>query len=104
MNFFLFGIYPYVAISIFVIGCIMRYNSSQREWGAKSSQFLENNHFWMKSTVFHISLILLVLVHIIGLCTPPVIYEFFPDPDHPKPSVEFEADYAVALKSGRVCR
>ena len=34
----------------------------------------------------------------------PVIYEFFPYPDHPKPSAKFEVDYSVALKQGRVRR
>ena len=74
MNFFLFGVYPYIAVTVFLVGTIMRFRLSQYGWTAESSQLLEKDRFRMMSNLFHISIILLFITHIAGLLTPPWLY------------------------------
>lgn len=77
MNYFFFGIYPYIAFTIFIIGTVLRYRFAPYGWTAQSSQILQGNHFRLVSNLFHISIIALVTTHIAGLLTPPWLYGTF---------------------------
>ncbi len=37
---FIFGIYPYIALSIFFLGSLMRFEREQYSWKSESSQLL----------------------------------------------------------------
>jgi len=73
-NTLLFGYYPYVAMSVFIIGSIARYDRDQYSWRTGSSQLLRAKELRLGSNLFHIGILLLFVGHFVGLLTPPAIY------------------------------
>ncbi|MGZ5025676.1 MAG: respiratory nitrate reductase subunit gamma [Methylobacter sp.] len=74
LNTFLFGYYPYIAISVFFIGSLARYDRDQYTWRTGSSQFLRAKELSLGSNLFHIGILLLFVGHFVGLLTPPDVY------------------------------
>ena len=74
LNHFFFGIYPYIAILVMVVGSILRYDRDQYTWKASSSQLLRNKGMHLGSNLFHTGIILLFFGHLIGLLTPEPVY------------------------------
>ena len=74
LNTLLFGYYPYVAISVFFIGSLARYDRDQYTWRTGSSQFLRAKELRLGSNLFHIGILLLFVGHVVGLLTPPSVY------------------------------
>ena len=74
LNTLLFGYYPYVAMSVFIIGCIARYDRDQYSWRTGSSQLLRAKELRLGSNLFHIGILLLFVGHFAGLLTPPAVY------------------------------
>ena len=70
----LFGYYPYIAISVFFIGSLARYDRDQYTWRTGSSQFLRAKELRLGSNLFHIGILLLFVGHFVGLLTPPAVY------------------------------
>lgn len=77
MNQFLFGIYPYIAMTIFLLGSIFRYDRDQYTWKASSSQMLSTKGMRLGSNLFHVGIILLFFGHLVGLLTPQSVYHLF---------------------------
>jgi len=77
INQLLFGVYPYIAGSIFIFGSIVRFERGQYTWRAMSSQMLtpKSRHFRRASVAFHVAILLLFFGHLAGLLTPSVFYE-----------------------------
>lgn len=73
-NTLLFSYYPYIAISVFFIGSVARYDRDQYTWRTGSSQFLRAKELRAGSNLFHIGILMLFIGHFIGLLTPPAIY------------------------------
>lgn len=71
---FLFGIYPYIALTVLLVGCIFRYDRDQYTWKADSSQLLRAKGIRVGSNLFHIGIILLFFGHLVGLLTPESVY------------------------------
>ena len=71
---FLFGISPYIAITIMVVGSVYRYDRDQYTWKADSSQLLRAKGMRVGSNLFHIGIILLFFGHLVGLLMPESIY------------------------------
>lgn len=40
LNYMLFGWYPYVALTVLIVGSILRFDRAQYSWRSQSSQFL----------------------------------------------------------------
>lgn len=77
MNYFndlFFGIYPYLAGAIFLIGSWLRFDRDQYSWKAGSSQMLSSREFRKANNLFHVGILLLFLGHLVGLLTPPAWY------------------------------
>lgn len=74
LNDFFFGIYPYLAIAIMVMGTILRYDQDPYSWKAGSSQFLRSRGMSIGSNLFHVGIILLFFGHLVGLLTPEPLY------------------------------
>lgn len=74
LNDFFFGIYPYLAIVIMVIGTVLRYDQDPYSWKAGSSQLLRSRGMAIGSNLFHIGIILLFFGHLVGLLTPEPVY------------------------------
>jgi nitrate reductase gamma subunit len=76
LNQFFFGIYPYMAITVFFLGSLLRYDRDQYTWKASSSQLLRKKDMRWGSNLFHIGIIMLFFGHLIGLLTPQWAYHF----------------------------
>lgn len=74
LNDFFFGIYPYLAIVIMVMGTILRYDQNPYSWKAGSSQLLRSRGMRIGSNLFHVGIILLFFGHFVGLLTPEPVY------------------------------
>ncbi|WP_062567392.1 respiratory nitrate reductase subunit gamma [Pseudoalteromonas arabiensis] len=77
LNTFFFGIYPYIALAVFVIGSVIRYDREQYTWKTGSSQLLESKKLKQGSRAFHIGIIMVLLGHFVGLLTPAEIWHVF---------------------------
>jgi len=76
INQFFFGIYPYIAITVFFLGSLLRYDRDQYTWKASSSQMLSKKDMRLGSNLFHIGIIALFFGHLMGLLTPHWAYQF----------------------------
>ncbi len=72
---FLFGIYPYIALSIFLLGSLIRFDRDQYTWKSDSSQLLKRGQLRWGSNLFHIGILFLFFGHLAGLLTPHAVYE-----------------------------
>ena len=77
LNLFAFGIYPYIAIAIMVIGSWIRYDREQYTWKTSSSQLLESKQLRKGSIAFHIGVLGIFLGHFFGLLMPKEIWYLF---------------------------
>lgn len=74
---FFFGIYPYIGLSIFLIGSLVRFERGQYTWRSGSSQMLRARQLRWGSNLFHIGILFLFFGHFVGLLTPHWLYEHF---------------------------
>ena len=74
-NHLLFGIYPYAALGIFLLGSLIRFDREQYTWKSDSSQLLRRAQLRWGSNLFHIGILFLFFGHAAGLLTPHWLYE-----------------------------
>jgi nitrate reductase gamma subunit len=72
----LFGVYPYIALAVFVIGSLLRFDTDQYGWRSKSSQLLRRKQLIAGSVLFHVGILGILLGHGVGLLTPVAVFEF----------------------------
>lgn len=73
----LFGIYPYLAGAVFLIGSWLRYDQAQYTWRAGSSQMLTKKDMRLGSNLFHVGILVIFFGHLVGLLAPHWLYEPF---------------------------
>ncbi len=93
LNIFFFGIYPYIAITVMVIGSILRYDRDPYSWKADSSQLLRKKGLRWGSNLFHVSVLFIFLGHLFGLLTPHGLYEHV---------ISASSKQTLAMRSGGV--
>lgn len=76
---FFFGLYPYICLTVFVLGSILRYDRDQYTWKADSSQLLRKRGMRLGNNLFHVGIILLFFGHLVGLLTPHEVYSLVMD-------------------------
>ncbi len=74
---FVFGIYPYLALAVCLIGTWARFDLSQYSWKTGSSQMLNDKGMRIASNMFHIGIIGILCGHLVGMLTPHAVYEHF---------------------------
>src|SRR5450830_1771477 len=74
---FLFGIYPYICLTIFILGSLIRFDRDQYTWKSDSSQLLKQGQLRWGSNLFHIGVLFLFFGHLFGMLTPHFLYESF---------------------------
>lgn len=79
---FIYGIYPYLAGTVFLIGSLMRYDYGQYTWKTGSSQMLSSKHMRLASNLFHIGILAIFGGHLVGLLTPHWVYAPFLSAGH----------------------
>jgi len=77
INQFIFGVYPYIAGTVFIFGSLLRFEHGQYTWRAMSSQMLtpRSRNFRRASVAFHVGILFLFFGHLVGLLTPTAIYQ-----------------------------
>jgi nitrate reductase gamma subunit len=70
MNEILFVVFPYVCLTIFVVGHYWRYRYDKFGWTTRSSQLYENRLLRIGSPLFHFGILGVFLGHVIGLGVP----------------------------------
>jgi nitrate reductase gamma subunit len=74
MNETLFGVYPYIAITVFLLGSLVRFEYGQYTWRSGSSQLLRGRMLVIGSNCFHIGILAILAGHFVGLLTPHAVY------------------------------
>lgn len=74
LNELVFGYYPYLALSVFLLGSLVRFDRDQFSWRSGSSQFLRTRSMRLASNLFHVGILLLFFGHLFGLLTPSWVY------------------------------
>lgn len=77
MHLFLFGIYPYIALTVLILGSIARYETEPFTWKSSSSQLLRRKQLILGSVLFHIGMLTIFFGHLFGLLTPLWLVELF---------------------------
>jgi nitrate reductase gamma subunit len=93
LNLFLFGLYPYVALSVFLIGSLIRFDREQYSWRSGSSQLLRARQLRWGSNLFHIGVLFILAGHFVGLLTPHQVYTLV---------ITVEAKQMLAIVSGGI--
>ncbi|WP_425915116.1 respiratory nitrate reductase subunit gamma [Pseudomonas sp. GWSMS-1] len=77
----LFGVYPYIALAICLLGSWARFDLSQYSWRAGSSQLMNRNpaeqrYMRIASNLFHVGVLFVLAGHFVGLLTPASVYHY----------------------------
>ena len=71
---FLFQVYPYVCLTVFLAGSLIRFDQNQYSWKSDSSQMLRAGTLRWGSNLFHAGILFLFFGHLVGLFTPHSVY------------------------------
>jgi nitrate reductase gamma subunit len=93
-NSFVFGIYPYIAASIFLFGSLVRFEREQYTWKADSTQLVDRGNLRLGNILFHVGILGLFFGHLVGLLTPVAVWDAL--------GVEHSLKQAVAMIAGGV--
>ena len=74
INQFLFGYYPYICLSVFFLGSLIRFDREQYTWKSDSSQLLRHGQLRWGSNLFHIGVLGIFAGHFTGLLTPLTVW------------------------------
>jgi len=75
LNQFVFGIYPYIALTIFLLGSLARFEREQYTWKSDSSQLLFAGQLRVGNILFHVGILGLFFGHLVGLLTPLWVWD-----------------------------
>jgi nitrate reductase gamma subunit len=75
LNHAVFGWYPYVCLTVFIVGSIVRFDREQYTWRSGSSQLLRRSQLMWGSNLFHVGILVIFAGHLVGLLTPIWIFD-----------------------------
>ena len=75
INTLLFGIYPYIALTVLALGSIIRYDREPYTWRTGSSQLLRRRQLMAGSVLFHVGVLVIFFGHLGGLLTPIWVFD-----------------------------
>lgn len=70
-----FGWFPYLAVTVLIVGSIFRFDKAQYTWRSQSSQFLRRRQMLIGSNLFHMGVLVLLGGHFVGLLTPINVFD-----------------------------
>ena len=76
INHIVFGWYPYLCLTVFLLGSLLRFDREQYTWKTGSSQLLRRRQLMWGSNLFHVGILVIFLGHLVGLLTPIWIFDF----------------------------
>ena len=71
-----FGWYPYLCLTVFLLGSWVRFDREQYTWRSGSSQLLRRRQLAWGSNLFHVGILIIFMGHLVGLLTPIWIFDF----------------------------
>ena len=74
-NHAVFGWYPYLCLTVFLLGSLLRFDREQYTWRSGSSQMLRKRQLFWGSNLFHVGILVIFLGHVGGLLTPIWVFE-----------------------------
>ncbi|NQW14717.1 MAG: respiratory nitrate reductase subunit gamma [Rhodobacter sp.] len=77
MHQFLFGTFPYIALTILLVGSVARYERDPFTWKSSSSQLLRRKQLIWGSILFHVGVLIILAGHLFGLLLPIELYDAF---------------------------
>lgn len=75
IHFFLYQIFPYITLSVLLLGSILRFDRDPYSWRSKSSQLLRKRQLMWGSVLFHVGVLVVLGGHAVGLLTPIWIFD-----------------------------
>ena len=73
----IYGYYPYLVGTVFLVGSLLRYDHGQYTWKTGSSQMLSSKNMRLASNLFHVGIIVIFFGHLFGMLTPHWVYSPF---------------------------
>ena len=70
LHYFLFGYYPYICLTVFFLGSLLRFDRDQFSWRSSSSELLRKRSLVIGSNLFHVGVLVVLVGHFFGLLTP----------------------------------
>ncbi len=80
-NVVLFVVFPYVAVTLAVVGSLGRYFMNRFSFSSQSSEFIEKDRLFWGSTLWHYGIRPTLLIHLGGFTIPRVMAFFHSTPD-----------------------
>ena len=75
INHIVFGWYPYLCLTVFLLGSLLRFDREQYTWKTGSSQLLRRRQLMWGSNLFHVGILVIFLGHLVGLLTPIWVFD-----------------------------
>ena len=75
LNHIVFGWYPYLCLTVFLLGSLLRFDREQYTWRSGSSQLLRRRQLMWGSNLFHVGILVIFLGHFVGLLTPIWVFD-----------------------------
>jgi len=75
LNHAIFGWYPYLCLTVFILGSVIRFDREQYTWRSGSSQLLRRRQLIWGSNLFHVGILVIFVGHFVGLLTPIWIFD-----------------------------
>ncbi len=75
INHIVFGWYPYLCLTVFLLGSLVRFDREQYTWRTGSSQLLRRRQLMWGSNLFHVGILVIFVGHFVGLLTPIWIFD-----------------------------
>jgi len=80
LNTFLFGIYPYLALTILLLGSLVRFDREPYTWKSDSSKMLQKRQLRLGSNLFHYGVLVVIAGHFVGFLAPDWAVRWAMDP------------------------
>lgn len=75
INHAVYGWYPYLCLTVFLLGSVIRFDREQYTWKSGSSQLLRRRQLRWGSNLFHVGILVIFVGHFVGLLTPIAVLD-----------------------------
>src|ERR1700751_4624056 len=75
LNYIVFGWYPYLCLTVFLVASLLRFDREQYTWRSGSSQLLRRSQLVWGSNLFQIGILFIFVGHLVGLLTPIWVFD-----------------------------
>jgi len=75
-------IFPYITVTIMIVGLLYRYAFRQLTWSAPSTEFFEKKWLRIGSPLFHYGIVFAFIGHVMGMVIPKEFYHALGVSDH----------------------